>query len=288
MTCSETKPILSAHLEGEATASQWRLAEEHMRSCSECAQIWQNFQAAAVLLKTKLPHLEPSAALWDHIAARLEHAPAKKFRLGERWRQRVEALFAPAPRAVGLMKFGFALLVLILAGLPFVLQHSSPERVATHAPAGRDTTLAAATLSRPSGPTPLRTTGLERQMADYLEATRIILLEVKNNTGGEQELDVQGLRQTSQRLLEQSVTLKADLKQARAAALQNLVEQLELLLLEFANLAEQPQREEVELLRADIRQNDLLIKIEIVDLKALAKSRSMLPPKPRPENKSTI
>jgi hypothetical protein len=295
--CDDIALVLSARLEGETTASQWRLAEEHMATCQRCAQTWHSFQAGADLLKNSLPPLEPSGALWHKISARLETAgrPARPSQFGVWWRQFLELYSPQTPRALQLARFGFAVLALVSIGLPFVLSLTKNEMIATNTPAARDTTFAATTLPRIPGwrvaQQQFAGAGLEQQMADYLEETRLVLLEVKNSTSADQELDLNGIRQASQRLLEQTVTLKADLKQEDVATLHNLVEQLELVLLDLANLADAPEREEVEMLRAAIRQKDLLIKIEIVDLKALERQHTPereLHPESRHVNKTII
>ncbi|MGH7492982.1 MAG: anti-sigma factor family protein [bacterium] len=297
MNCHELELILSARLDGEATASQWRLAEEHMITCVRCTKIWQDFQGGADLLKHRLPSLEPPATLWYGIAARLEHAgrPARLAPFGAWWRRFLE-LYAPqTPRALYLVRAGFAVLALAALGLPFVLNLSQEQMIATNTPATRDTTFAATAPPRsPSAQAAQNqfvSAGLEQQMVNYLEDTRLLLLEVKNGTSEDQTLDLSDLRRASQRLLEQTVTLKADLKQEDVALLKNFMEQLEPVLLDLANLADAPEREEVELLRAAIRQKDLLIKIEIVDLKALERQRlpqRESPPERRPLDKTVI
>ncbi len=294
MNCTEIKLILSARLEGEATASQWHWAEEHMAACRHCAQIWQCFQSSTGLFKTQLPQLAPAEDLWHKISARLEQTqePAQAIRFRAGFRDWMESFFPQTPRALDLVRFGFAVLLLALIGLPFIFNRAPKETVATNSAVERDTTLVAATLPHAPAPPKIEKTaagtGLELQMANYLEQTRVVLLEVKNSGGEDEALDWHGIRQSSQRLLEQTVMLKADLKQEQAAVLQNLVEQLELMLFDLANVADDAQREEVEMLRAAIRQNDLLIKIEIVDLKALDRAAESRPPTKRRTLKKTI
>src|SRR5512145_824781 len=90
--CDDIALVLSARLDGEATASQWRLAEEHMATCLRCAQTWQSFQAGTDLLKNSLPQLEPSSALWHKISDRLETAarPARPLQFVAWWRRFLE------------------------------------------------------------------------------------------------------------------------------------------------------------------------------------------------------
>ncbi|NUO82230.1 hypothetical protein HUU05_19330 [candidate division KSB1 bacterium] len=116
---------------------------------------------------------------------------------------------------------------------------------------------------------PILRARLAQQVSDYFEATRLVLLEVKNNGSAPQEFNVAEIRESSQKLLEQSLLLKSELKEEQLAFLRGTVEQLEVVLFDLANLEKVPEQEEVEMLRAAIQQGDLLIKIEVIDLKAL-------------------
>ena len=107
------------------------------------------------------------------------------------------------------------------------------------------------------------------EVKNYFEQAGVLLLEVKHL---EPELDRERLpqiRRASQNLLEETLLLKKDLKQADLSILSQVVEQLEIVLLDLANLKEKAEKEELELLQATIVKQDLLIKIEIIDLKKM-------------------
>lgn len=288
MTCRESKVILSAQLEGEATASQWRAVEQHLAECRACAQLWEDFQASTALLKTELIRYEPSKALWEKISARIETAPQLTW--AERWREKWQEVRSVTWFGVPRFAFGSGLaVVLVLLTLTFWRHQSTTQLSSTPQP---DSTAVAINLPKPAKPRlelgendPLLRIRLAQQVADYFEATRLVLLEVKNNTEASQEFDVSEVKQSSQKLLEQSLMLKAELKNEQLAIVLSTVEQLEVVLFDLANLEEKPEPEEMNMLRAAIQQGDLLIKIEIIDLAALTRKANDKPASSRPQRR---
>ncbi len=288
MTCRNCEMILSAQLEGEATASQWRAAEQHMVSCRACAQLWEEFQASTALLKTQLTRHEPSEALWEKISARLEVEPEST--LAEHWRERWDSWTRRSWLGVPRLAFGagFAMIVLALFSLA-----QWQKRAPINLPQAKlaDSTRMAALPPKTKPPRmelgendPLLRARLAQNVSDYFEATRLVLLEVKNNAEAPQEFDVAEVRAASQKLLEQSLLLKTEMQGEQTALLRNTLEQLEFVLFDLANLEAQPEPEEMTSLRAAIQQGDLLIKIEIIDLEALTrktKEQPLAPKSPR-------
>ncbi|MGH7452164.1 MAG: hypothetical protein ACRENG_12515, partial [bacterium] len=130
---------------------------------------------------------------------------------------------------------------------------------------------------------------LFEEVKNYFEQAGVLLLEVKHL---EPELDrerIPQIRRASQNLLEETLLIKKDLEKADLGILSTMVEQLEIVLLDLANLKEKTEKEEVELLKATIVKQDLLIKIEIVDLKKMLQRDKDIqrdPQAPRPEKNS--
>ena len=273
MKCEEVELILSARLDGEATASQWKIAEAHLATCARCAQTWQSFQSSTSLLKQSLPRPEPSPVLWHRLSARLEKLPSEHWPgrllnwLSAKW----EYLAIRSPRQVRFAQAGlaFAMLALIFASL---LQITKPQMAVEHKGGLSDSAASAIVATRSKAERPQDASQrqlLARQVKGYFEEATLVLLEVKNSEADPTVMDFTGIRQASQKLLEETMLLKADLQRENLTALRATVEQLEIILLDMANLHDHPASEDIEMLRATIRQNDLLIKIEIIDLKAL-------------------
>ena len=281
MTCRSCEIILSAQLEGEATTSQWREAEQHLATCRACAQLWEEFQASTMLLKTQLVRHEPSAALWEKISARIEVAPRASW--SERWREQWEHWTQRTWNGVPRLAFGAGFAAVALTLFFFIQKQSSPIAHLPQASRADSTSLAARLPKEklPRLPQDEKEDALRARLAQnletHLESTRLVLLEVKNNADTPQEFDVAEVRASSQKLLEQSLLLKTELREEQMALLRGTLEQLELVLLELANLETQPEPEAITSLRTAIQQGDLLIKIEIIDLDALTRKKKDAP-----------
>jgi hypothetical protein len=149
---------------------------------------------------------------------------------------------------------------------------AQPDEMMTQAQSSPTTPAApSAELARKRDKRLLAQALLVDEVQNYFEQAGLLLLEFKHL---EPELDrerIPQMRLASQNLLEETLLIKKDLKQAELGVLSEVVEQLEIVLLDLANIKEKPEKEEVELLKATIVNQDLLIKIEIIDLKKMLK-----------------
>lgn len=275
MKCHEVEIIISAHLDGEVTASEWREAEAHIRTCAHCAQILALFRNSTAFIRQHAAELEPSPVVWASIAHQLEAQPKQA------WRKKIMGrlldlldnyLFHPR-LSIRYVQVASVAAAIVLAAV-FLLEKGFEKSTLTPF----TETMTPSQLPSAIPPVDFAKQQEKRQFAqalllddvkNYLEQAGVLLLEVKHL---EPELDRERLpqiRRASQNLLEETLLLKKDLKQADLSVLSPVVEQLEIVLLDLANLKEKAEKEDVELLQATIVKQDLLIKIEIIDLKKM-------------------
>jgi hypothetical protein len=233
------------------------------------------FQSSTAFIRLHAAELEPSPKVWLGIAHQLEAQPKQA------WRKKIMArlldlldnyLFHPST-SIRYVQVASAAAAIVLAAV-FLLQKDFEKPVLTPL----TETMAPSQLPSATPPVDFAKQQEKRQFAqallldevkNYFEQAGVLLLEVKHL---EPELDRERLpqiRRASQNLLEETLLLKKDLKQADLGILSQVVEQLEIVLLDLANLKEKAEKEEVELLQATIVKQDLLIKIEIIDLKKM-------------------
>lgn len=267
MKCPDVERLISAHLDGEVTASQWQQAEQHIAGCAVCARRQALFAAGTAFLRAALPPISAPENAWAGIAARLDagRRPAPRLRrLQARWSVFMAAFHWPGRRWLPATVLATVLLISTAyffwprrAGSP---PPSQPLVARGEAPAPR---------RQPPLAMNLAATGLPPELQSYLSNVGLLLMEVKA-LPAPPETDLRGyIRQSSRRLLDESILVKRELKGAKARTLENLIDDLEVVLLDMANLGDAMDRESYERLKAAILQQDLLIKIEIIDLKRI-------------------
>ena len=114
----------------------------------------------------------------------------------------------------------------------------------------------------------IQTASLQNRLHDYFDKAGVLLLELKNTEFEQDRYLFKGLKKASRELLDESVLLKADLESQDMALITGLIEKLELSLYEIADIDTNFKREDLDHLKASIVHNDLLIKIEVIDLKS--------------------
>ncbi len=275
MKCHEVEIIISAHLDGEVTASEWREAEVHIQTCTHCAQTLALFRNSTAFIREHATELEPSTRVWFDIARQLEAQPKQA------WRKKIMArlldlldnyLFHPST-SIRYVQVASAAAAIVLAAV-FLLQKGFEKPMLTLltetvTPSQLPSAIPSGDFAKQQDKRQFAQALLLDEVKNYFEQAGVLLLEVKHL---EPELDRERLpqiRRASQNLLEETLLLKKDLEQADLGILSQVVEQLEIVLLDLANLKEKTENEEVELLQATIVKQDLLIKIEIIDLKKM-------------------
>jgi len=71
MTCSEFQDSLPELFEAQADLS----AQEHLKTCDNCAALVRDLEYIASQAKLLLPMHDPSPAVWDNIQQAIRHNP---------------------------------------------------------------------------------------------------------------------------------------------------------------------------------------------------------------------
>lgn len=103
------------------------------------------------------------------------------------------------------------------------------------------------------------------QVQKYLERSKVLLLGLINlEPAGDQKIDLSKERRVSRALIKQASFLKENLKEQR---LKELINELEGILIEIANMEDQEDLPNVEVLRRGINRQGILLKINIYEMK---------------------
>jgi len=103
------------------------------------------------------------------------------------------------------------------------------------------------------------------QVQKYLERSKVLLLGLMNSEPAiDQKIDLSKERRVSRALIKQASFLKENLKERR---LKELIDDLENILVEIANMEDQEDLPNVEVLREGIDRRGILLKINIYEMK---------------------
>jgi len=242
VTCPEVPAIMIEFLYGDLPAEKRKSLRKHMDRCAQCRQEWQSFQSVITIVEQS-KHVEPGdeywAGYWQNVEAKLNKQPVAIF-----------SFYRQKPLMRRMVQAAVAALLLI-TGIFLGKQLGND-------PAGTEQQAATPVLSQEA----------RARTVKYLEQSKILLLGIVNldneNEGEPTDLSLQS--GFSRRLVKEAAELKSDLRKAHEATLLNLVGQLEMILMQIANLEETYDLESVDIIRSSIEQQGVLFKIHLSEL----------------------
>ena len=256
--CQKVKDLMLQALYGELPAEDREHFEAHLRACPACAAEYSVLGATLEVMDRR-ERPDPGVDFWDGSWERLERrlereaAPAAAPASESLWR-RARRAFSTVPRWAYQAS---AALALVLLGI-----------------------LIGRAVFAPSGPGPV--TGLTGVIAavppadpmlvranDYVQRSKVLLLGLVNFDPATKDvygLDLPRQKQISRELLSEAAYLKPALSGGRNERLRELVSDLEVILLQIANLESENDLEAVELVRTGVDKGSLLLQINLSEM----------------------
>jgi hypothetical protein len=277
--CKKYESLLAAKVFGDLNTADEQKLQSHLATCEPCRHFLVETENVLGNLGTPSRPEMPEhfwEGYWYRLAQRLERnehaAPAGEsilVRVGDWLREQWVArpLLIPLTRTA-------AILTLLVFGV--VIGHywwPQPENVPS--PLTRSMRLA----------TPVAQTQAEQ----WLERSKILLIGVVNEDfSAEAKPDFSHQRRVSRALLTEARALNRELDPAANRQLLQLMNQLELILLQIANLEAEHELSAVELVRDGIAREGLLLKINIAELAQQAQQQNLAPMKPNRKSQEIL
>jgi len=252
MICKNVQKNLSDYFDKRLPDSRQAKFEKHLKECVNCSAEL----AALKIIVAEASSLERIAApdfLWTRIESELEVSDepflTKVSNEVTELRERFGRLFKfpiPAIRIAGVLA---VLLIGIFLGRTFFSTRESANLV-------RQTDVERAELKL-----------ISQRTEHYLEKSTILFLGIVNaESAREENSDWSTEKRVARNLMKEAAFLKGGLSRTRNERVKQLVEELELILLEIANLEEKQDVENIELIKSGIDRKALLLKIYLHDL----------------------
>lgn len=224
--------------------------DNHKEECDDCAAMHESMKSTLRVMESH-ERVEPEPGFWenywDNLAPQLS-VPAQKKKERPSGRQWLSALLQPAWPVQ--LAGGLAMMIIgILIGRTYFSPTAEPPQQMSLTP-------------------PIESTALTvNQRADrYLERSKLLLMGVVNYDEGKDDLfalDFDRQRQMSQELVQEANLLKYELNERDQQYMRQLVGDLEMILLQIANLESEYDLPDVELVKNAVQSQGVFLRINL-------------------------
>jgi hypothetical protein len=247
--------------------------EEHVGSCPECQRTYAHLQSTLKVMD-RYERPDPGQAFWDgywnRLTARMEREQEEKRQTS--WLRRLlPGLSATGARwvygsalAVALVVFGAVVGRMILPG-PGVEPTITVERADDDSPAVEPDRGAEEPGTSTTAPV-VKMASAEACARQYMEDSQVLFLALVHfdpETEGEYLADWSPEKRRSRELIAQAGSLKNDLSDPKQRRLRELVTELEMILIQIANLETTGDLDAVDLIRSSVSDRDVMFKIDL-------------------------
>ncbi len=262
--CKKSKLLFDEAFFGELTGQDKTFLDRHLENCPKCrVKLDQNSSLLSAVTQKKAH--EPQPGFWDNYTTNLHRRMVSEGHLTgnqlskKQTSRRFSARFIPAWALQGA-----AAVIILIVGIFIGRQFFAPGAPSAPAPGPGNQNNAYLTSDLA-----LRQKTLQRTVR-FLDRSRVILLAIENFDPATQSAGTVNLpyqKEISRDLLKQAISLKQDLSSIRQRRLKELIAELEVILLQIANIDSGSEMETLQLVKGGQYIRGILFKIRINDLR---------------------
>lgn len=251
--CRDYREWFAEALYGELAEGRAQKFQAHLDECGECRDEFARMRGTLQVMDRR-ETADPGAAYWDSFWERLEEKLPPAAQAGT---ANIVKL-APASRSSWLYRSVAAAAILLLGifiGKTFFSPAIDPDKIAT----ANDPLLQAAAVNA--------------RTQNYLEKSKVLLVGLVNFEPSENDppsIDLTHFRRASRDLIAEAGYLKPALQQTRQQRLGKLVNDLELLLIQIANLEAENDISAIEVIKSGVDERGILLKINLEEMRQAA------------------
>jgi hypothetical protein len=263
MNCKICKNVFVEAFYGELADDRQQAFDAHLAGCENCAAAFREVHATLqIMSQREQPQADTAflAGFWARLAPELEK-PSRAARKNRRFRFNFfpEILFTQ--KWIWGIAGAAALLALgTLLGKYFFSPSMAPTQFAE---------------KQVGSPPDARYELVAQRSQRYLERSKVLLLGLINAEPAETDSTVLILpykKQLSRELVQEAYLLKQELSGVHQLRLQKLVADIEMILLQIANLEETQDLPAVEMIRSSVDRKGILLKINLEEMKTQSQS----------------
>lgn len=263
MTCDRSRELFAEALYDELAPDLQAEFAAHLASCATCSPEFQELKHTLAIMdqrKREEPGPGFQETLWNKISPRLGAEVQEA-------RARLTPAGKPAMRwgSVPAWAYGIAASILLVFGIYLGRTYF-----------GRTEPGSVATENRPFvTPAPQGEDSITAQAVAYLERSKNLLIGLANlDAEHRASLDLSRNQEVSRELIEQASTLTVSLNKPGQQQIRQLIMDLEVILLQLTNIEVRPGVLAIEMLQGGIDQKSILLKINLEEMRSMARRPS--------------
>lgn len=277
--CSKYRKYFVDALYDELTPEQKDHFNHHIETCSSCRSEFEKMKSALEIMDLREQDSLPRE-FWTNFQQGLE---SRLDREAKRKKPKVVQFFSPLKmlRTVPRWTQYLAAAILLIAIGIFIGRYFSPGSYSPEPVARINET----------SPSLIQQTAVDDRAYRYLEKSKILLLGIVNLDPEAEEAsapDYSREKQVARGLIQEAAVLKDDLTNANQRKLYHLVSDLEVILLQIANLEAENDLPAVEMIRSGVDRRGILLKINLEEMERDNRGASGLIDSKKTEKKTKI
>lgn len=265
MTCDQSRELFVEALYDELATDVRHQFDEHLVSCQECSAMYREMETTLRILNRR-PRTEPGQSFMQNFWERLKPQISAEISDGEKVSPRLiraRPAFLWGPARLPSWAYGIAAMLLIAVGI--YLGRTAFNRVEPARPEPGANNAAITTPVSANDST-------SAEALAYLERSKNLLIGIANlHAEQHSSLDLSRQQTVSRQLLAQANILKVSLNKPDQQQLRQLIFDLEVVLLQLANIEVKPGVPAVELVKKGIDQKSILLKINLEQMRAVTR-----------------
>jgi len=261
----EYEKLMSDALFGSLSDAEQMRLESHLAECPHCANVYMDMKVTLEMTAVR-SRPEPSPAFWDTFSNHLEKRlvePDNRIGLFEQWTGQMKDIIdqltflRPVPRWAYQLAMAVVLVgVGIFIGKGLFSETSSDDQLIVD--------------SGTSQPAFVQPAALETRTLRYMERSKVLLLGMVNFDVESEHPAVLNLprsRTIARELVDEAEGLKEELDEADQLRLRELITDLEIILLQIANLEAENDIPAIELVQSGVDRRAILLKINVEEMR---------------------
>jgi hypothetical protein len=255
--CKKYKDMFVDALYGELSFEDKPFFEKHLKECALCRQEYEEMSVTMDTMSQRIrpePGAEFFDGYWDRLAKRMDKERVVHTTKDKWWESLLSRKAGHTPRWA---YQAVASILLVIVGIFLGRMFFTPSQ-GTDQPA----TMAQAVSQSDSQ------INVSQRAFDYIQRSKLIVVAISNFDSENQDpyvLDFPYQQQVSRELVQEASLLKEELSGRRHRRLQELVSDLEVILLQIANLEEESDISAIELVQDGVKSRGILFKIHLAD-----------------------